>query len=67
MIEVPLFVGIEFDIFAPKPIQSGVEETIDTIYKSIGSVEQSDFDFLIPADLDTYLDLDICERQVGKT
>ena len=31
MIAVPSFVGTEFDIFAPKPIQSGVDETTDTI------------------------------------
>ena len=31
MIAVPSFVGTELDIFAPKPIKSGVEETIDTI------------------------------------
>ena len=51
--------GTEFDIFPAKPIQSGVEEAIDTSYKTIASVEQSDLEFLIPADLDTYLDLDI--------
>ena len=59
MTEVPLFVGSEFNIFARKPIQSAVEETIYTIYKPIAFVEQSDLEFLIPADLDTYLELDI--------
>jgi hypothetical protein len=49
MSEVPSFVGTEFDIFAPKPIQFGVEETIDTIYKPVASVEQSDLEFNIPA------------------
>ena len=50
MIAVPSFVGTEFDIYAPKPIQSDVEETIDTVYKPITSINQSDLEFLIPAD-----------------
>jgi hypothetical protein len=52
MSEAPLFVGTEFDIFAPNPIQSGVEQTIDTIYKPVASVDQSDLEF-IPGDPDT--------------
>ena len=59
MTDVPTFVGIEFDFFVRKPTHSAVEETIDTIYKPIPSVEQIDLDFLIPADLHTYVDLDI--------
>jgi len=59
MIAVPSFVGTEFDIFAPKPIQSGVDETIDMIYKPIATIHQSDLEFLIPADSDSYIDLDI--------
>ena len=47
MIAVTSFVGTEFDYFAPKPIQSSVEETIDTIYKPIASIDQSDLEFLI--------------------
>ena len=66
MIAVPSFVGTEFDIFAPKPIQSGVEETIDTIYKPIASIDQSDLEFLIPADSDSYIDLDIKLYVKGK-
>ena len=50
--------GSDFDIFAPKPIQSAVLETIHTVYKQIDSVDQSDLDFLIPANPDTYLDFD---------
>jgi hypothetical protein len=49
----------EVPSFTPKPIQSGVEETIDTIYKPIASVDQSDLQFVIPGDVDSYLDLDI--------
>jgi hypothetical protein len=59
MSEAPSFVGTEFDIFAPKPIQSGVEQTIDTIYKPVASVDQSDMEFVIRGNSDTYLDLDI--------
>ena len=44
------FVGTEFDIFAPKPIQSAVLETTDTVYKPLASLNQDDLEFLIPAD-----------------
>jgi len=54
-----LTVSSEFDIFAHKPIQTSVLETIETVYKRIAPVEQSDLEFLIPADTDTYIDLDI--------
>jgi len=47
----------EFDIFAPGPIQTSVVETTEVTYKPIASVEQSDLEFLIPADNDTYVDL----------
>ena len=43
-----LFVSSEFDIFAHKPVQTAVLETIQTVYKPIASVEQSDLEFLIP-------------------
>lgn len=59
MSEVPSFVGTDFDIFARKPIQSAVEETIYTIYKPNASVKQSDLEFLIPSDSDTNVNLDI--------
>jgi hypothetical protein len=59
MSEAPSFVGTEFDIFAPTPVQSGVEQTIDTIYKPVASVDQSNLQFVIPGDPDTYLDLNI--------
>ena len=53
------FVGTEFDIFAPKPIQSAVLETTDTVYKPLASLNQDDLEFFIPADPETYIDLDI--------
>jgi hypothetical protein len=54
-----LTVSSEFDIFAYKPIQTLVLETIETVYKPIAPVEHSDLEFLIPDDTDTYIDLDI--------
>ena len=52
-------VSSEFDIFASKHIQSAVADTTEVKYKPIASVDQSDQDFLIPSDDDTYIDLDI--------
>jgi len=49
----------EFDIFAPKPVQASVVETTEVSYKPIASVDQSDLEFLIPSDSDTYIDLNI--------
>ena len=49
----------EFDMFATRPVQSSTIETIETAYKPIASLDQSDFEFLIPADHDTYIDLNI--------
>jgi len=52
-------VSSEFDIFASKPIQTSVIETKEVKYKPIVSVDQSDLEFLIPGENDTYIDLDI--------
>jgi hypothetical protein len=62
------FVSSEFDIFAPKPVQHAIQETNVVIYKPIASVNQSDLEFLIPADYDTYVDPDIklYQRQINK-
>ena len=49
----------EFDIFATRPVQTSTLETIETAYKPIASLDQSDLEFLIPADNDTYIDLNI--------
>ena len=49
----------EFDIFAPKLVQASVIETTEVSYKPIASVDQSDLEFLIPSDSDTYIDLNI--------
>jgi len=59
MAEVPSYMDTEFDIFAPKPWQVAVEWTTKTIYKPIASIDQSDLEFLIPGDSETYIDLEI--------
>ena len=43
-----LLVSSEFDIYAYKPVQTSVLETIQTDSKPIAPVEQSDLEFLIP-------------------
>ena len=49
----------EFDVFATRPVQTSTIETIETAYKPIASLDQRDLEFLIPADHDTYIDLNI--------
>jgi hypothetical protein len=66
MSEATVSISSEFDVFARKPIQTAVVETIETVYKPIAPVEQSDLEFLILDDLDTYIDLDIKHYIRGK-
>ena len=54
-----LWVSSEFDIFAQKPVQTSVLEMIEIIFRPIASVDQSDLNFFIPAEHDTYIDLNI--------
>ena len=49
----------ELDIFATKPVQTSTLETTETTYKPITSLGQSDLEFMIPADHDTYIDPNI--------
>ena len=42
-----------------RPIQTAVQGTVETVYKSLAPVEQNDSEFLIPGDSDNYIDLDI--------
>jgi hypothetical protein len=49
----------EFDIFAPKPVQNAIDDTYEVVYKPLAPIDQSDLEFLIPADLDTYVNPDI--------
>jgi hypothetical protein len=48
-----LSVSSEFDVFEQKPVQTLVEETIETIFRPITLVDQSDLEFFIPAQNDT--------------
>jgi len=52
-------VSCEFDIFADKPFPTSVLGTIETAYKPIALVDQNDLEFLIPADKNIYIHLDI--------
>jgi len=52
------FVSSEFDIFAPKPVQSAILGTEVFHYKPIATVDQNDLEFLIPGDSETYIDQD---------
>jgi len=45
-----MFVSSELDTSGRKPVQESVLETFDIVYKPIASVDQSDLEFLIPAD-----------------
>ena len=56
----------EFDIFATIPVQTSTVETIETAYTPIASHEKSDFEFLIPADHDKHIDLNIQLYVPGK-
>ena len=49
----------EFDVFATSPLQTSTLETLETSYKPIGASNQNDLEFLVPADQDTYIDLNI--------
>ena len=52
-------VSTEFEIFAPRPVQSSVLGTIEVPHKPLAGVEQSDLKFLVPAENDTYIDTNI--------
>ena len=49
----------EFGIFATRPLQTSKLETLETSYKPITSLDQSDLEFLVPADQDIYIDQNI--------
>jgi hypothetical protein len=53
------FVSSEFGIFARKPVQNVIKDTIVVVYKPVALIDQSDLEFLVPADLGTYVDPDI--------
>lgn len=49
----------EFDIFAAKQFQTAIPRTRETLYKTIAPVKQSDLEFVIPGDIETYKDLNV--------
>jgi len=57
--DVLQFVSSDFDVFTRKAVQDAVQETDVVIYKPIVPIDQSDLEFLIPTDFDTYVDPDI--------
>jgi hypothetical protein len=52
-------VSSEFDIFARKPVQNAIQDTNVVVYIPVAPIDQSDLEFLIPADLGKYVDPDI--------
>jgi len=48
-----VFVSSEFDVFDRKPVPHAIHESNVVVYKPIASIDQSDLEFLIPADYDT--------------
>jgi hypothetical protein len=52
-------VSSAFDKFADRTVQTSTLETDETSYKPIASVDQCDLEFLIPANHDTYIDLNM--------
>ena len=60
------FVSSEFDIIAPKPVQSAILGTDGVHYKPIATVDQNDLEFFIPGDSETYIDQDIKLYVTGK-
>jgi len=59
MAGVPSYISTEFDLFERKARQDGCLEKTETIYKPIASVGQTDIEFLIPSDSNTYIDPNI--------
>ena len=53
------FVSTDFDIFASRPIQSSILETTEARYSPIAPVGQSDLEFVIPAENESYIDLNL--------
>ena len=52
-------VSSEFEICAQKPLHTSVQEMMETIFRRIASVDQSDREFLFTAEIDTYIDMNI--------
>ena len=59
------FVNTEFDIFTHKTVQTAILEA-NAVHYPITPVDQNDLEFFIPADNETYIDLDIKLYVKGK-
>ena len=55
----PTVVNSAFDIFAFRPVQTSVLKTIEEPHKPVAGVDQSDVEFLVPANSETYIDPNI--------
>ena len=53
------FASSELDIFALRLVQSAVRETTEVPYKPVAGVDQSNLEFLVLAEFDTYIDPNI--------
>jgi hypothetical protein len=49
-------VSSEFDIFADRPVQTSTLNTEEVAYKPIASIDQSDLEFVIHEDDNSYID-----------
>ena len=52
-------VSPEFDIFAPRPVQSSILGTTEVPHKPVAGVDQSVLEFLVPTENVTYIDTNI--------
>jgi hypothetical protein len=43
-------VSTDFDIFAEKPVQMAVQETVELTHKPLATIDQTDLEFNIPSD-----------------
>jgi hypothetical protein len=50
---------LDFHIFEQKPIQTAVLETRERKYKPVGTVDQTDLEFVVHGDNETYIDPNI--------
>jgi hypothetical protein len=48
-------VSYEFDIFADRPVQTLTEKIVEIPHKPLTSVDQSDLEFMIPEDDNSYI------------
>lgn len=61
-----MYVSTEFDIFGDRPVQNAVQETLVVNYKPIANIDQSDLEFIIPAEDSTAIDPNIHIYVKGK-